>query len=423
VVAAEQLTRSRVPIAESRRDRDPTRSRPPTVVWALAITQTVGYGVLYYAFAVVLTPVAADLQTSATAITGALTLAVIVSAVCAVPVGRWLDRHGGHAMMTTGSILGTLAVAGWSQVHTVTQLYVIFAMIGVASAMVLYEAAFAVLVAILDAAKSAKAILTVTVVAGFASSVFIPLTGYLTDAYGWRTAVLALAGILAAATVPLHALALRPTRESATSSTTDVAVHAAVHDGGFWLITAGFVLHAAALAAVAVHLVTYLVTLGHPASVAALITGLLGILSVTGRLITAGLTRWLPITVVTAAVFGLQGMAVAGLLLTGRSLFGAVACVVMFGLGFGVATIARPSVLVHRYGRAGYAIIAGHLATPTTLGRAGAPLVAASVAVATGYPAVMAGVAAACLIAAACLLAADRSRVSRSEVDELVAMS
>jgi MFS family permease len=74
------------------------------IVAALAIMQTVGYGILYYAFAVFLNPVAADLHTSTTAVTGTFTASVLTSAVLAVPVGRWLDRHGGRALMTAGSL-------------------------------------------------------------------------------------------------------------------------------------------------------------------------------------------------------------------------------------------------------------------------------------------------------------------------------
>src|SRR5690348_1279487 len=70
------------------------------LVTALAITQTIGYGALYYAFAVLLTPVAAGLHTSSTAVTGAFTASILTSALVAVPIGRRLDRHGGRALMT-----------------------------------------------------------------------------------------------------------------------------------------------------------------------------------------------------------------------------------------------------------------------------------------------------------------------------------
>jgi len=123
----------------------PGRAR--AIVRALAITQTVGYGTLYYSFAVFLVPMAADLHASTGAITGAFTASVLTSAVLAVPVGRWLDRHGGRALMTGGSLLGAILLAAWSQVHALWQLYLVEIGIGVACAASLYEAAFAVIIA------------------------------------------------------------------------------------------------------------------------------------------------------------------------------------------------------------------------------------------------------------------------------------
>jgi MFS family permease len=109
------------------------RNHPRRLVAVLAVTQTVGYGVLYYAFSVLLTPMAADLHTSTARVTEALTISVLVAAAVAIPVGRWLDRRGGRALMTAGSALGVAAVVAWSQVRTVGQLYGVFVVIGLAS--------------------------------------------------------------------------------------------------------------------------------------------------------------------------------------------------------------------------------------------------------------------------------------------------
>ncbi len=108
------------------------------MVWALAVTETVAYGVLYYSFAVFLVPMQRDLGASTAQLSGALTLAMAVSGVVAVGVGRWLDRHGARGLMTAGSLLGAACVVGWSQVRTLPQLYLVFAGIGLACAAVLY---------------------------------------------------------------------------------------------------------------------------------------------------------------------------------------------------------------------------------------------------------------------------------------------
>ncbi|MEH1122889.1 MFS transporter [Micromonospora sp. CPCC 206061] len=377
------------------------------IVAALAVTQTIGYGVLYYAFAVLLQPMARSLDASIAAVTGALTGSVLAGAAAAVPVGRWLDRHGGRALMTTGSLLATALVAAWSQVRSVAQLYAVLAGIGITAAMVLYEPALAVVVSWFEPDRRARAVLGVIAIAGFASTIFMPLTGVLLDRYGWRTALLILAGVYGAVAVPLHALAVRgPPRlasqhHRATPPERAALVRAAMRDRRFWWLATAFVAHGAAMAAMTIHLVGFLVYKGHSATFAASVAGLLGVLSVTGRLLLTGIQRRLPVAVVVAVVFAVQAVAALGLLAAGGSRVGAALAVVGFGIGFGVASLAKPTMLADRYGTTAYATIAGILATPILLAKAGAPLAAAGLLTgAGGYPAVLAAVAVACLLAA-----------------------
>lgn len=187
------------------------------IVAVFAITQTIGYGTLSYAFAVLPHPIANDLHPAATTVTGALTTAILTWAIMAVPVGRWLDRHGGRAVMTLGALAGAALLAAWSQIHTVWQLYAVFLGLGAAISMALYEPAAAVIVSWFDPARRPRALLAMIVVAGFASTIFTPLTGPLNDRHGWRTTLLILAAVYAATTVPLHAIVVRrpPAKRSA----------------------------------------------------------------------------------------------------------------------------------------------------------------------------------------------------------------
>jgi len=389
----------------------PVGGRGWWIVAALAVTQTVGYGVLYYAFAVLLQPMATSLHASTTAVTGALTASVLAGAVMAVPVGRWLDRHGGRALMTTGSVAATVLVAAWSQVHTVAQLYAVLIGIGVCAAMVLYEPALAIVVSWFDPRRRANAVLAVIVVAGFASTIFMPLTGLLADRYGWRTALLLLALLHGAVTIPLHALAVRkpprPASQGRQPSRHDRAtvVRAAVRDRRFWWLAVAFVAHGAAMSAMTVHLVGLLVHKGHPATFAATIAGLLGVLSVTGRLLLTGAQRLLRLPVVVAVVFTIQAAAALSLPIVGASRIGAALAVVGFGIGFGAASLVKPALLADRYGTTAYGSIAGILSTPITLAKAVAPLAAAGLLGAGGYLPVLAAIGAACLIAAVGIVA------------------
>ncbi|CAA9535479.1 MAG: Uncharacterized MFS-type transporter, partial [uncultured Thermomicrobiales bacterium] len=84
------------------------------VAGTLAFTETVSWGVLYYAFTVFLVPMQVELGWSAATLTGAYSLALLISGLAAPFVGRWLDRHGPRALMTAGSLLGGLLVLAWS---------------------------------------------------------------------------------------------------------------------------------------------------------------------------------------------------------------------------------------------------------------------------------------------------------------------
>jgi predicted MFS family arabinose efflux permease len=375
------------------------------LVATFAVTQTVGYGVLYYAFGVFNGPLARDLNASTTTVSGALTLSVLATAAAAYPVGRWLDRRGGRRLMVLGSVIGTAAVVAWSQVQTVWQLYTVMVLIGLVSAAVLYEAAFAVVVKTVTPPARAGSILVITIVGGFASTIFMPLAGFLGDRVGWRGALAVLAAIHGVLTILPHALWVpdeaAPKKEAHGPQ---LPLGNALRDKVFWLLVVGFTANGAAVAAVAVHLVGYLSGLGHAVTVAAAITGLLGAMSVTGRLVTTRLAVRFSIATVATVIYFAQGFVVLLLPVVGHSIAGAVGCVLVFGLGFGVASIARPSMLADRYGAGDFGGISGTLTIPVTLAKAAAPLAVAALTLAS-LP-IFAGLNA--LVAATCLGVAAR---------------
>ncbi|MEQ4306158.1 MFS transporter [Plantactinospora sp. B6F1] len=307
------------------------------IVAAFAVTQTVGYGALYYSFAVLLHPMTVDLHASPTQVTGAFTAAILAWAVVAVPVGRWLDRHGGRAVMTCGSLLGTGLLIAWSQVRTITQLYAVLIGLGGCMAMALYEAATAVIVSWFDPERRPRALLAMIVVAGFASTIFLPLTGLLVDHHGRRDALLVLAAIHGMITIPLHGLVVRgppphhATTRQSTAAGRGLVVRAALRDSRCWFLAAAFVAHSAAMSAMTLHLVGFLTHAGHPATFAATIAGLLGVLSVTGRLLLTGARRRIRLTTLVAGIFGVQAAAAICPPFIAATRVGAVAGVTAFG--------------------------------------------------------------------------------------------
>ena len=197
------------------RPRPAWRTRAWGIVAALSVTETVSWGILYYAFAVFLVPMQRDLGYSAAQLTGAFSLALGVSAVAGIAVGRYLDRHSPRALMTAGSIAGAALVVAWSQVDGLAAFYVLWAAIGLVMAAVLYEPAFTVVAKHFpEPGERRRAMTAMTLVAALASFIFLPLSQALIDAHGWRDALLVLAALLAAVTIPLHAPSCEPRRDT-----------------------------------------------------------------------------------------------------------------------------------------------------------------------------------------------------------------
>ena len=120
------------------------------MVWALAATETISYGVLYYTFAAFLPVMQQHLAYSQTTLTGAFSLSVLVTGAGAIPAGVWLDRRGARALMTAGSVLAGGFVLLWAQVDSIPALYLTFTGMGLAGAAVLYEPAYATVNAYFD---------------------------------------------------------------------------------------------------------------------------------------------------------------------------------------------------------------------------------------------------------------------------------
>ena len=388
------------------------------IVGVLAVTETVSWGVLYYAFAVVQVSMRAELGLSAATVAGAFSVAVLTAGLAAVPVGRWLDGHGARGLMTAGSAGAVLLVVAWSRVDSAAGLYLVFAGIGLVSAAVLYDPAFAVVVRWFGEGR-ARALLAVTVVAGFASTVFLPLTDALVRGLGWRDALLVLAGVLAVTTVVPHAVVLRrdpadlglhpggtrmgpaPTPEAVPRAGLGATALGVLRDPLFRRLTLGFAANALVVVVVAVHLVAYLREAGHPSAFAATAAGALGALSVTGRLVVTRAARHRPVAAVTATAFGVQAVALVVVVVAGASTFGAAVFVVLFGLGFGVGTIARPALVAEGFGTTDFATVSALCGVALTAARTVGPFAAGLVRTGTGsYTPVLVALAAVSVLAA-----------------------
>jgi MFS family permease len=388
---------------------------------AVSVAQVVSWGILYYGFSVFVAPMQADLGWSTVELAGGYSLALLCTGLAGVPVGRWVDRHGPRALMTAGSIAGTLLLLAWSQVSSLPLFYLIMAGVGLVSAAVLYEPAFAI-VAVWFRRQRGRAFTVLTFFGALASFIFIPLSAWLLTTLGWRAALVALAAILAAVTIPVHALllrrrpadlGLRPDGDPAevdgeapaVAAERSVTARAALREPRFWMVTFAFSVNMFATVTMTVYLIPLLTGAGHSTSFAATVAGLFGLMSLAGRMLIGPLgdryaRRW-----VTCGLYAMQIVGLATLALAAPTPAGALIYVALFGMGAGTLTIMRAALLAEQYGPANYGTISGAQNMLLTGSRALAPLGAGLLAAALGgYTLLLWGLAALILLGALAVL-------------------
>ncbi|WP_051899883.1 MFS transporter [Streptomyces aureus] len=348
------------------------RSRPRAALPALCLTQITSWGVVYYAFPVLLPRMTADTGWSRGATTAAFSAALLTSALAGIPVGRILDRRGPRAVMTAGSLL---AVASVLSIAVAPNFYVFAAawlMAGTAMAATFYQPAFAALTRWWGPDRI-RALTTVTLAGGLASTVFAPITAVLDDHLGWRATYGVLAIVLAAVTVPAHALALRAPWPPAPETAADHDRTPITRSRPFMLLATAFTCSGFAMYAVVFGMVPLMIERGASSSTAAWALGLGGAGQTLGRTLYAALARTTSATTRTAVLIAAGGATTTALALVHGPIPLLILLAVLAGVVRGNLTLLQATAVSDRWGTWHYGRLSGLLSAPATVAAALAP--------------------------------------------------
>jgi len=354
----------------------------------LAIAQVVAWGVLYYAVLVAAPAIAEDTGWNENEVFVAITLGLLTSAVCAVPVGHWLDRHP-RRVMVTGAIVGTVALVGAAAAPAIWVFIAAWVVCGAAQSAVLYQAAFTVITHRYRSARRGPLTL-VTLAGGLASTVFAPLTGWLVLELGWRTAFVCLAAILIVITLPVYAVTVERRWSHLDAAAAGHGAAARVlRTPRFWILAASFGLMSFSLYAVTLSAVPASVEKGLNLQIAAWVLGLIGAGQVLGRLLYLAIPHTAAPWIAAASVGGVGAIALTVFgIASGTATI--IAAGIVAGAIRGALTLVQASAVADRWGSESYGKLNGALAAPVTAITALAPAVAALVAGALGSYAWMA---------------------------------
>jgi MFS family permease len=345
----------------------------PLVVILLGIAQIISWGSLYYSLTVLSIPIERDLGFGKLTIFGAFTLGLLVSGLITPAVGQRIDREGGRRVMSIGSLFGSAAMFSVALAHDPIVFTAGWILAGVAMSACLYDPAFASLHQIAPD-KYRRAVTGLTLLGGFASTVFWPASNMLESHVGWRWSFVVFAALHLLVCLPIHLTILpRTSRESVTAPLRPEAkAHFSKNPRFVWL-AAAFACTTLVFSAISAFIVTALTSRGFSLEAAVGIAAMVGPMQVLARAI-----EWSVARSVSAIAVGITAFALS---LASMLLLNVIPNMVVFGLAFaicygasnGILTIARGTVPAELFGPQNQGELLGALARPSFFTKAFAP--------------------------------------------------
>lgn len=330
-----------------------------------------------YTFSLFLDPLHAAFGWKREAMSGAFALAAITVAFVSPLIGILLDRFPPRRIILPGIVIFAVGLATLSRLTPhIVQFYATFFVIGlVANA----TAQFAYARTVLTWFTSYRgiALASLLTASGVGSILIPPLTEWMIDHHGWRSAFLLLGGI-AILGFPLTALLVRNRPEAAIvraehQADKGVTVAAALRTAAFWTLVFITILSAFSENGLVTNLASILTHHGVLAATAALALSVRGAASIIGRLgIGFALDRVSPERIQTAVLL----LASAGTLIFSfagsapTALLGAA----ILGAGLGSEADVLPYLLARYFGRRHFSVLYGLTWTAYAVGGATGPL-------------------------------------------------
>ncbi|MGY3473633.1 MFS transporter [Bradyrhizobium ottawaense] len=330
---------------------------------ALGGAGIISYGTLYYCVGAIAKEASLDLAVTEEWILGCFSLALLASALISLAAGRLMDGYGAGKTMRVASFAGgaSLGIAAMSW-NAVVFAIALFGM-QLASAFLFYEAAFVFLVQ-RDAVHAKRQMALLTLIVGFSSTLFWPLTSLLLISICWRQVCWIYAGANVFLALPLIQVALGGSSVSlgdqnkicsqgqSSSKLIDLV-----------LIIVGFSLTTFVFSALLARMIPILSSIGLDMQGAALVSTLFGPSQVAVRLFAASFTeRTSPIQLTMLSCLMLAA-ATFVTILASHSLVGIAIFVALVGFSSGLNSICRGSVPLSVFGPDGYGARVGLITT------------------------------------------------------------
>jgi sugar phosphate permease len=366
------------------------------IVLATSLIHMWGAGTFYYGFTAFFNPIVDELGWSYAATSFAASLRSIEGGIASPLVGFATDRYGARRLLVLGSVLGGLGFILLGQIQSLWSFYLIFVFLSVGSSL-LFPVPGWTAVANWFVKKRGIALGALSASMGIAGLV-IYLVNWLIALYGWRQTLVVLGIGMWVIGIP-SALVVRtrpepygllpdgddalPSKQGESSESLsqqmekqkEFTARAALRTRAFWMLAIVVTLSAAALHAVVVHIMPYLVSIRFSREAAGLTASVLILVSAMGRFVLGWLTSRLDTRYLLAFALLLQALGMVALTRV-EGLGMAALFVVLFGPGYGGVITLRLTMQAEFFGSKAFGAIQGIMMAILIIGTMASPLLA-----------------------------------------------
>ena len=360
------------------------------IVLTAFVCHAVNVGLMFYAWSVFLTPLAAHFGGRA-AVAGSYSATQVASALYGLAVGRFVDRRGARPVQAIGAVVMGAGFAAMSLVDSLPALYLCLAgPVALGSTCIGFLPSNAAVARwFVRRRGTALGVSTAGISAG--GIVLAPLSQYLIDHVGWRHAYLVLGAMVVVVVLPpVLAFMRRDPADLGLAPDGDDAPHpadprarallsqelersvtpaVAVRQANFWLLVAAFGLTMAGLSGTLLYQMPLLIDRGMSPDGASLVLGATAAMGVVGKLGFGALLDRFDQRRVAAVCFVLQAVGV-WLLWQTTSTAALVCYVVLYGYAMGGNATLQASLVGESFGRLHYGAIASRMSPLVVLAQA-----------------------------------------------------
>ncbi len=346
---------------------------------SLGVTTTISYGTLYYCFSVFAPVVSEEFGIGLDVFFAIFAGGLFLGGMFAPFVGRYLDTYGARAIMSIGSFAAFIALLLLSFANSLWTFAAAIVAIEFASSLVVYEAAFAGLTQIYGQ-NARRHITSVTLIAGFSSMIFWPLTQFLVTHTGWRMTCVIFALMHLGICFPLHLQGLKSAsqkfheaKKSLIVPVTETILGGAGRKRAIILFAVAVCVSGMVFAAFPVHLLIILQNQGITAGTASLIAMAMGPAQVLARIIEMATEDKHTALFTGRVCLAVLPLCILVLFVADQSILAGVLFTLGYGVSQGLNNIVRGTVPLHLFGSAGYATLVGKLTAIRYTLNSGAP--------------------------------------------------